>query len=855
MVMGTGGGGSAAAAVNIVSVFVGMVEGADMLARAAASAASGSGSGTGAGAVKVKVMRRPGSGTADSAGVVIWVIGCMTVAVASLIAALPERVKALMVQENIPAVDAVERFWIRIPPSWALLAGTNADTGLFSRAASDRGGRGSSGTGAASASASAIQPVAITARVAMFFLLFAFSFLVLLFLLLRFGVPIVYIVIAIFVMGGLSSFRFVLSDPLVRWCARQERRASPHAELTVAAAGASPVADIAPATAPSGSHTGAFGGPPSFLGRAVGACLRRTGTLLQRSSGWGLRGRRVQYAGTSVYTGSAAFTQYRREAPYDTGAAAANLPSDMASADVTADNASTASNPRILLCDDIVFLEVLISHTRVPEAHAVFNPVASPDAPATVSAVDHAEITADAPNASRPLPNQPTEDSEDVSLEEVTIGLGDAKPRSAARGGAVLPSPYAATAVTQRKRWWEHISFPLCGGRHVVLAFFPREPLSPASAASGAPPVGSSPVAAQSSEVPSPSRFYVTSGEFVSALLAWFVVFLWLGQRNVDPLGWILQNILGVCLCCATLIQMRLSTLRSAAILSSLFWAYDIFMVFLSPYVFGGDSVMISVATAGAPQTEGISNLACYCREHPEDTRACGPGEYMPILFRIPRLNDWRGGYAMLGLGDIILPGLMVALALRKDLEKPSVAHHEAMFAGGGNNSGENMVAGEANPNTSSSTSNGSHPPVGRWRDLGYWVIAMSGYCFGLAAANLAVVYSGSGQPALLYLCPAVLGPVMVVAHYRGDLRSWWNGPVALSNEENTQAGDSLLESDMQLPPAMGGSNVVVVTAGVPTAVDAAPNEMPSAGAINGAPTAVAQNVQRNQQEFRDVDL
>lgn len=40
-------------------------------------------------------------------------------------------------------------------------------------------------------------------------------------------------------------------------------------------------------------------------------------------------------------------------------------------------------------------------------------------------------------------------------------------------------------------------------------------------------------------------------------------------------------------------------------------------------------------------------------------------GEAMPMLMRVPRILDPWGGYNMLGFGDIVLPGLLVAFTLR----------------------------------------------------------------------------------------------------------------------------------------------------------------------------------------------
>lgn len=39
----------------------------------------------------------------------------------------------------------------------------------------------------------------------------------------------------------------------------------------------------------------------------------------------------------------------------------------------------------------------------------------------------------------------------------------------------------------------------------------------------------------------------------------------------------------------------------------------------------------------------------------------------IPMLLKIPRMFDPWGGYSVIGFGDIILPGLVVAFSLRSD--------------------------------------------------------------------------------------------------------------------------------------------------------------------------------------------
>jgi signal peptide peptidase-like protein 2B len=148
----------------------------------------------------------------------------------------------------------------------------------------------------------------------------------------------------------------------------------------------------------------------------------------------------------------------------------------------------------------------------------------------------------------------------------------------------------------------------------------------------------------------------ISVGGLLAVVVAAVPVSIWVAFRNTSNI-WALNDALGVCICCLVLKQLRFSKLRDIAILFSLFFAYDIFMVFLSPYVFG-TSVMLDVATAGQPVQQ--QDWACYCRQNPWDTASCGSGEVMPILLRLPRINDYRGGYTMLGLGDIVIPGFPI---------------------------------------------------------------------------------------------------------------------------------------------------------------------------------------------------
>ncbi|KQK07588.1 signal peptide peptidase-like 2 [Brachypodium distachyon] len=183
---------------------------------------------------------------------------------------------------------------------------------------------------------------------------------------------------------------------------------------------------------------------------------------------------------------------------------------------------------------------------------------------------------------------------------------------------------------------------------------------------------------------------------------------LWAVYRH-SSFAWIGQDILGICLMITVLQMARLPNIRVASALLSAAFVYDIFWVFISPLLFH-ESVMIAVA------------------------RGDNSGETIPMLLRIPRFFDPWGGYDMLGFGDIIFPGLLVAFSYRFD------------------RAGKKGVLN------------------------GYFLWLTVGYAVGLFLTYLALfLMDGHGQPALLYLVPCTLGLIVVLGWIRGELPLLWN--------------------------------------------------------------------------------
>lgn len=213
---------------------------------------------------------------------------------------------------------------------------------------------------------------------------------------------------------------------------------------------------------------------------------------------------------------------------------------------------------------------------------------------------------------------------------------------------------------------------------------------------------------------------------------------IWFIHRH-DPYMWILQDLFGVCLVFVFLDTTHLPNLRVASILLSVAFCYDVFFVYLSPYIFGSN-VMIAVASGGANVKVHSRHFCALYPSSPECYH-----ETMPLVLRIPLLFSSYSGEAMLGLGDIVLPGLLVSFALRYDYCR-------------GN-------------------------PISK----NYFMAASIAYAVGLLMANIMAVelrHIVAGQPALMYIVPSLLITVLGLAKYKGELQDMWADPICMTNSQ-----------------------------------------------------------------------
>jgi len=246
--------------------------------------------------------------------------------------------------------------------------------------------------------------------------------------------------------------------------------------------------------------------------------------------------------------------------------------------------------------------------------------------------------------------------------------------------------------------------------------------------------------------------------------IAWIVIgFTTVPKENLSstPFYWITQDMMGVCMCIVFLGVIRLNSIRVATFLLVAAFFYDIFFVFLTPYLVG-KSVMITVATSGGPPTADPS----WCEKYPS-TPECQGGEPLPMLFSIPRIGDYEGGASLLGLGDIVVPGLLMSFACRIDAAK-----QQSLFA-------PNFYR-RRKAATAAVTSRLGGFCFRCYCCRGYFIPVLIAYAIGLFMANMAVYLMNMGQPALLYLVPLCLGTICTLGWIRGEFMELWNGPKIL---------------------------------------------------------------------------
>ncbi|XP_037012348.2 signal peptide peptidase-like 2A isoform X2 [Artibeus jamaicensis] len=247
---------------------------------------------------------------------------------------------------------------------------------------------------------------------------------------------------------------------------------------------------------------------------------------------------------------------------------------------------------------------------------------------------------------------------------------------------------------------------------------------------------------------------------FLSALCI-AIAAVWAVFRNEDRWAWILQDVLGIAFCLNLIKTLKLPNFKSCVILLGLLLLYDVFFVFITPFITkNGESIMVELAAGPFGNNEKNDGNLVEATAQPS-----APHEKLPVVIKVPKLaylsvmSVCLMPVSILGFGDIIVPGLLIAYCRRFDEQ------------------------------TGSSSSI-------------YYVSSTIAYAVGMILTFVVLVLMKKGQPALLYLVPCTLITASVVAWRRKEMKKFWKGnsyqmmdhPDYATSEENPEAaGEQIL--------------------------------------------------------------
>jgi len=188
----------------------------------------------------------------------------------------------------------------------------------------------------------------------------------------------------------------------------------------------------------------------------------------------------------------------------------------------------------------------------------------------------------------------------------------------------------------------------------------------------------------------------------------------------------------------------------------------------------------------------------------------------VPIKLVFPRPGS---SLAMLGLGDVVLPGIMIGLALRFDLFLFYLRQQKRIsVAGEGEGAADQTTivkpryfsfAGRwsdhfwthsltGRPLYSISQDSRPEPPFTFPKT--YFRASLVGYVLGMLTTLNVMHVWGHAQPALLYLVPGVLGSLWLTALFRGELRLMWDFSEAVEDEDEEESGDQKSKEQKDKP-------------------------------------------------------
>ncbi|KAF7189816.1 Signal peptide peptidase 1 [Pseudocercospora fuligena] len=264
-------------------------------------------------------------------------------------------------------------------------------------------------------------------------------------------------------------------------------------------------------------------------------------------------------------------------------------------------------------------------------------------------------------------------------------------------------------------------------------------------------------------------KIIMTQNNALSAILGVAaIVYSFVGDKP-----WWLTNLQGFAVSYGALQLMSPTTFATGTLILSGLFFYDIWAVFFTP-------LMVTVA-----KNLDVPIKLVFPRP---DSPPAAPGE-------APKRS-----YSMLGLGDIVLPGLMIALALRFDLymfylrkqkkvqkcegDICTLETEKAPYVTVTGHWGDKLWTRGVESALLPAQLSASFPKP-------YFTVSVVGYIIGMLATLIFMSVFQHAQPALLYLVPGVLTSVWGTALIRGEVKEVWAYSEAITGEANDDAESS----------------------------------------------------------------
>ena len=211
----------------------------------------------------------------------------------------------------------------------------------------------------------------------------------------------------------------------------------------------------------------------------------------------------------------------------------------------------------------------------------------------------------------------------------------------------------------------------------------------------------------------------VTLFDLFCLMISGIQMILYVWSKN-----WVYNNILCLIFCTHALQSMFIGNFKNGFMLLTLLFFYDIFFVF-------GTDVMLTVA-------KGID---------------------APIKLLFPKdyTKEGKAAFSILGLGDIVIPGIFVSLCLRFDFLKSIKVEYL-----------DQLIKADAK-GTAKEDPMSYLVKMAVNCDKSYFKAVNIGYLLAMICTIVVMLVFEHGQPALLYLVPGCIISVLTTACMRGE--------------------------------------------------------------------------------------